>query len=86
MQAHQERVVIEKKELDEKLEKLLAFIGAGSGPVFSKLVTEEQERLTTQARIMKEYSDILADRINALFFAEVDLAITLDRARSWSSL
>ena len=65
MQPHQERVVIEKKELDEKLEKLLAFIGAGSGPIFSKLITEEQERLTTQARIMKEYSDILADRINA---------------------
>jgi hypothetical protein len=67
MQPHQERVVTEKKELDEKLEKLLAFIGAGRGPIFLKLFTEEQQRLTTQARIMKEYSDILADRINAFY-------------------
>jgi hypothetical protein len=61
----QERVVAEKQELDEKLEKLLAFIGDGKGPIFSTLVTEEQERLTTQARIMREYSDILTDRIAA---------------------
>lgn len=65
MQPHQERVITEKKELDEKLEKLLAFIDAGKGPIYSKLVTEERQRLTTQARIMKEYSDILADRISA---------------------
>ena len=65
MQPHQERVVVEKKELDEKLEKLLAFIDAGKGPVYAKLVTEERERLTTQARIMREYSDVLADRITA---------------------
>jgi hypothetical protein len=65
LQPHQQRVVDEKTELDSKLEKLLAFIGAGSGPIFSKLVGEEQQRLTTQARIMREYSDILADRIAA---------------------
>lgn len=65
MQPHQERVVAEKKEVDDKLEKLLAFIDAGKGPIFLKLVTEERERLTTQGRIMKEYSDILADRIAA---------------------
>ena len=65
MQPHQERVVVEKKELDEKLEKLLVFIDAGKGPVYAKLVTEERERLTTQARIMREYSDVLADRIAA---------------------
>lgn len=65
MQPHQDRVVAEKQELDEKLEKLLGFIEAGKGPMFSKLIVEEQERLTTQARIMKEYSNILADRIAA---------------------
>ena len=65
MQPHQERIVVEKKELDEKLEKLLVFIGAGNGPVYANLVTEERERLTEQARIMREYSDILADRIAA---------------------
>jgi len=65
LQPHQQRVVDEKNELDSKLEKLLAFIDAGKGKIFSSLVTEEQERLTAQARIMREYSDILADRINA---------------------
>lgn len=65
MQPHQECVVTEKKELDEKLEKLLYFIDNGNGKFFSTLVTEERQRLTTQARIMREYSDILADRIAA---------------------
>jgi hypothetical protein len=65
MQPHQERVVAEKSELDGKLEKLLAFIDCGKGAIYSTLVTEERERLTTQARIMKEYSDVLADRIAA---------------------
>lgn len=65
LQSHQQRVVDEKMELDTKLEKLLAFIGAGSGKIFQTLSTEERERLTSQARIMREYSDILADRINA---------------------
>jgi hypothetical protein len=65
MLAHQERAVVEKKELDEKLEKLLAFIDSGKGRIFNTLTTEERERLTTQARIMKEYSDVLADRIAA---------------------
>lgn len=65
MQPHQQRVVNEKAELDSKLENLLTFIGAGRGTIFSTLVTEERERLTTQARLMREYSDILADRIAA---------------------
>ena len=66
MEPHQQRVVDEKAALDDKLEKLLAFIDAGKGAIFSKLVTDEKERLTTQARIMKEYSDVLADRIAAI--------------------
>jgi len=65
MQAHQQRVVDEKKQLDERLEKLLIFIDAGAGKIFSGLPDEERQRLTTQARIMKEYSDVLADRIAA---------------------
>ena len=65
MQAHQQRVVDEKQELDGRLEKLLAFIDNGTGIIFSGLVTEERQRLTTQARIMREYSDILGDRITA---------------------
>ena len=65
MQAHQQRVVDEKQELDGKLEKLLAFIDSGNGKIFSGLATEERQRLTTQARIMREYSDVLDDRISA---------------------
>jgi hypothetical protein len=65
LQPHQQRVVDEKSELDSKLEKLLAFIDGGSGKIYNGLNTEERERLTTQARIMREYSDILTDRINA---------------------
>jgi hypothetical protein len=63
MQAHEQRVVDEKQELDNRLEKLLSFIDAGKGKIFSGLVDEERQRLTTQARIMKEYSDVLTDRI-----------------------
>jgi hypothetical protein len=65
MKPHQERVVTEKADLNDKLGKLLDFIEGGKGKVYSTLVTEERERLTTQARIMREYSDILADRIAA---------------------
>jgi hypothetical protein len=65
MQPHQQRVVDEKRELDSKLEKLMAFIASETGKIFSGLVTEERQRLTTQARIMKEYSDVLGDRIAA---------------------
>ena len=65
LQPHQERVITEKKELDDKLEKLLAFIDGGKGTMYKSLVDEERQRLTTQARIMKEYSDVLADRIAA---------------------
>ena len=65
MQAHQQRVIDEKSELDGRLTKLLAFIDGGSGPVFKSLSTEEQERLCRQGAVMREYSDILADRIAA---------------------
>jgi hypothetical protein len=65
MEAYQQRVWEQKADLDVKLDKLLAFIDGGQGAVFSTLNTEERQRLTTQGRIMKEYSDILADRIAA---------------------
>lgn len=65
MKAYEQRVIEEKNELDGRLAKLLTFIGEGAGLTFSGLIIEERQRLTTQARIMREYSDVLADRITA---------------------
>lgn len=62
LQPHQQRVVDEKRELDEKREKLDAF---KSGPIFQTLPWDEQERLNTQAHIMTLYSAVLGRRIAA---------------------
>ncbi len=63
MQPHQQRVVDEKNELDEKLTKLNAFVSAGT--IFDTLASAEQERLRRQAGIMAEYSAVLGERIEA---------------------
>jgi len=60
MQPHQQRVVDEKRELDEKREKLGRF---KNSDVFAELMWQEQERLNTQAHIMTMYSAILGERI-----------------------
>ncbi len=60
MQPHEQRVVDEKKELDEKLTKLTAFF---SGKIFSTLPLDEQERLKQQSEVMEKYSNILHERI-----------------------
>ena len=62
MQPHQQRVVDEKRELDEKREKLGAF---KNGNLFPNLPWQEQERLNTQAHIMTMYSAVLGERITA---------------------
>lgn len=64
MQPHQERVFTEKHELDEKIEKLRLFIWQPD-TAFSTLDTEEQVRLRIQYHIMKQYSEILGQRIAA---------------------
>lgn len=64
MLPHQQRVVDEKLELDRKIGKLDDFISY-SNPLFSKLSEKEQQRLCRQFDVMSEYSDILAERINA---------------------
>ena len=60
MKPHQERVVVEKAELDAKCDKLRTFI---TGDVFKTLDDDEQNRLTRQLEVMTEYSQILEDRI-----------------------
>ncbi len=62
MQDFQQRVVDEKKELDEKTEKLAAFI---KGDLFTTLGEHEQGRLGKQYGLMVAYSAVLGERINA---------------------
>lgn len=62
MQPFQQRVVDEKRELDDKSEKLLAFI---NGEVFPTLPPGEQERMNRQWQFMNGYSGVLGERIEA---------------------
>lgn len=63
MQPHQQRVVDEKTALDEKLDKLKAFIE--TNPTFNSLPDDERGRLGKQFDVMAEYSSILSQRIAA---------------------
>ena len=60
---HQQRVVDEKTELDERLGKLHDFIQ--ENPIFKTLPEDEQKRLQRQDLVMAEYSQILSERIAA---------------------
>jgi hypothetical protein len=60
---HQQRVVDEKTELDDKLGKLNAFIL--TSPHFAQLQNEEKERLQRQFSIMRDYTSVLGERIDA---------------------
>lgn len=60
METWQIRVIDEKRELDEKREKLGEFKGT---KFFANLSWQDQERLNTQAHIMTMYSAILGERI-----------------------
>lgn len=62
MKPHQERVVTEKSELDDKRGKLTAFIG---GDTYRTLDQVEQSRLNRQLEAMTLYSNILGERIAA---------------------
>ena len=62
MQPHQQRVVEEKAALDIKLEALNDFID--ENPIFQKLDIGEQGRLYAQTYAMRQYSDILGERID----------------------
>jgi hypothetical protein len=58
-----DRVVREKRELDEKIQRLIEFITRSSK--FAELPTEERRRLINQHGYMCSYSDTLADRIQS---------------------
>jgi hypothetical protein len=59
---HQKRVVEEKRELDERKQKLEAFFDTAT---FAQLDDSEQGRLHAQHDVMVDYSRILGDRIEA---------------------
>jgi hypothetical protein len=63
---HQQRVVGEKVELDDKLTKLRAFL---EGKAKELVPAAEYQRMKLQADAMGVYSDVLAQRIAA--FTEV---------------
>ena len=60
---HQQRVVDERDQLAERIEKLDAFIQGNS--FFEGLPEAEQERLVAQAGVMAVYCRILERRIGA---------------------
>jgi hypothetical protein len=62
MHPHQERVVTEKAELDEKIGKLVPFLKTS---ICGRLPAAEQERLGRQLGLMQQYSDLLNERITA---------------------
>ena len=62
MEPHQQRVVDEKNELDERLAKLSEF---GKGELFESLPPSEQGRLNRQHSIMEDLSTVLGERIAA---------------------
>lgn len=62
LKPHQQRVVQEKQELDEKIVKLEAFFGTDT---YATLEEAEQYRLRRQIGHMTLYSCVLGDRIAA---------------------
>ena len=62
METHQYRVLNEKQELDCRLQALAEFMGLS---LFVALPLQEQGRLRRQLRAMREYSAVLAERIEA---------------------
>ena len=63
LKPHQQRVVSEKRELDDKAIALNNFIGFGEA--FAALDPAEKERLREQNDVMWKYSEILGARIAA---------------------
>lgn len=58
LQPHQERVIVEKRDLDVKRNALAAFVVS---PTFDGVDSPEQFRLRRQLVAMTEYSDVLGE-------------------------
>lgn len=66
MLPYQERVVAERRQLNEKIARLEAFI---DGTVYPKLSETEQDLLKQQLAVMRQYRYVLALRM-ALWLGE----------------
>jgi hypothetical protein len=64
MQAHEQRVIDEKAELDEKIAKLRVFIN--DNPAYLKLPAAQATLMHDQVSAMARYSEVLSQRI--MFF------------------
>lgn len=60
MDTYKDRLEKEHSDLCEKIERLVGFIG---GDLYTSLDPAEQTRLRTQAFVMRQYADILQERI-----------------------
>lgn len=63
LEPFQQRVLDEKKDLDDKRAKLASFM---DGALFETLPEEERLRLGRQSYAMMLYSEVLYERIRAL--------------------
>lgn len=61
--SYQERLIAEKTELSDRLDKLRTF--NNSGQQFAALAYAEQGRLLEQEHVMQRYLEILVQRIAA---------------------
>ena len=59
---HEDRVVAEKTQLDDRLERLTKFLVT---EIYAELPSEEQVRLKRQKFCMEQYSETLGERIAA---------------------
>jgi hypothetical protein len=62
MEAYQERVLAERDELSERLDKLRTFLNSAK---FDAVPRPEQVRMTRQYLAMSSYLDVLNERIAA---------------------
>jgi len=60
MQPHQQRVIDEQRDLDERIAKLAKFV---ESPPFKSVPYAEQGRMSDQLEVMLIYSSILGERI-----------------------
>ncbi|MBP7966675.1 hypothetical protein KAZ66_00195 [Candidatus Woesebacteria bacterium] len=61
---HQERVIEERKALDEKIQSLHDFLAITRSSSESSVLPQEMQRLSTQFHLMCAYSSLLQERIN----------------------
>jgi dUTP pyrophosphatase len=62
MEAYQQRVITERAELEEKIEKLTAFL---KSPKIDEVSIEQRRLLMAQVMAMQQYSAVLGERIDA---------------------